>query len=288
MLLGIVSIVLVTVLTIMQFIASSRLIRLIAVAIGFIVIVIGAIDLYQREKEKEFTINALERIGTSIDWKKSSFILELLNDMEEVRINGIRVDLKLLSFNKTRLPGTAKISMTNAKSRSVIDDKWKYFFLKEDDAYALFNAFAEKDGSIYLDKEKTQNVQNFMYVGSDITKDIFQGVVVRLKKEYGPDAQSPYLSLSDLNNTFLVARIQTHLIKNPLPAWLYIRLQTNFGEKLIHLPIKLLPDERKAFGVLDFRPVRYVGIYFPDQFFGIMKGVITQSKDKILEDNKSL
>lgn len=275
MLLGIVSLSLVTVLTIMQFMVNSRLIRLIAVAIGFIVIVIGTIDLYQRDKEKEFTINSLERIGTSIDWDKSSFILNLMNDMEEVRIDGIRVDLKLFSSNKTKLPPTAKISMADAKSRSVIDDKWKYFFLKkEDDAYAIFNAFAEKDGSIYLDKEKIQNVQNFMYVGSDIMKDVFQGVVVKLKKEYGPDAQSPYLSLSDLNDTFLVARIQTSLIKNPLPVWLYIRLQTNFGEKLIHLPIKLLPDERKAFGVLDFRPVRYVGIYFPDRFFGIMKSVI--------------
>jgi hypothetical protein len=185
MILGIISLVLVTALTVMQLFEKKRYVQYIAGAIGFIIIVLGFVDFYQRDKEKEFVISSLERIGTTINWKDSDTRLELMNKSQKVNLNGVRVDMKLYSYRQTLLP-VAAISLRDAKLRSKLDEKWGYYFLEEKDAASLFNAFAEPDGSIYLDKEKAQAIQNLMYVGSSVRDGAFQGSSVDLKMQYGP------------------------------------------------------------------------------------------------------
>lgn len=272
MFLGILSLVLVTILTVMQFSEMSPPTKIAAKIIGTIVILIGIAGLILNEKEKEFTISSLKKIATSIDWYSSTTRLELANKITNENYKNIRADIKIYSAKQTILPVTANITMSMAKSRSILDDKLKYYLLNESDAKAIFNAFAEADGSIYLDKEKYQKVQNLFQLANDL-KEGFYGADLGFKLEYGPDAHSPYTSLADLNNTFVVACIQMQGVNNPIPLYLNIKLKTNIGDKRILFPIKPLIYANSS-DEIKFEHVRYVGIFIPERYFEIVPNTL--------------
>lgn len=95
---------------------------------------------------------------------------------------------------------------------------------------------------------------------------------MKLGVEFGPDAQTRFASLNDLNGNLVVARIQAGAVNRPILSALTLNIESNAGRQLLYYPLRLI-SEKGGEGILrlKFSSTRFVGICIPEGFFGITR-----------------
>lgn len=95
-------------------------------------------SIFEHDKERQFTIASLERIGTRVNWEKSEAIVDLLNEPSDVSPSEISVQVKLFPRAGTTLPVESLRILQELHKRCQPEERWKYEYLNEPDAEIIF------------------------------------------------------------------------------------------------------------------------------------------------------
>lgn len=258
-------IILVTILTVLQFFTEKQFVKSSAIVLGVTVVILGILDVNNKQNEYIETICTLSRIGTIIDWENSPFQIHLVNDFSKVDSNNAQVVLKIFSLNKTTLPPTSNLSFEKITAELEDDSGPGYLHLPEDVSRKLFHVYAEADGTIPYKNEIENHVDHINFSIKNIVKDHFRGTNINMSPDHLPNSKSPYLSLSDFNNTIVIARIVANAEGGTFLGWLNATLKTNIGPMPLYFKVKQISDEK-----LNTDSLRYVGIYIPENYFTVL------------------
>ncbi len=266
---GVVSIVLALCLTYLQFYEGNKSIRRVAVGLAILIVIVQSGMMYKENVASKYQLQAIERIGTTIDWNESEVKINYINTKKELESSDVRVDLKFYSVVKSNFPKHSKVNLGQIKRNIEFFEKNGLGVLSDFEAAKIFLAYAKSSGDIYWDEEKKGKVQRALYYKKDI-KEVYPGTsIMTFGSEWLPDVQSPYLSLLDLNDGFIVARIQATGIEKARSYAIQIKLKSNLGDKNLYVMLRQIDPENK----IDLTsPVRYVGIYIPEGYFNVVGG----------------
>tara|TARA_R110002072_G_scaffold301462_1_gene481233 strand:+ start:13748 stop:14545 length:798 start_codon:yes stop_codon:yes gene_type:complete len=222
--------------------------------------IVSGLKIYGDSRDKEFAINALERIATRINWEDSLLVLDLRTDKSDLETKDFGSTLKILPFNLSNQDNQVVQQAFNQHCTK--DEHSGFFYLEENQAKALYNTMAEPAG-IYHNKEKNKGIEPFYYFGDSIIDSSLFDKKVQFNLELGPNSQTRFSSLSELNNTILVGSIKAPTDPDLIPTWLYFKLDTNSGSHLLHFPLKLETQNGKLLN----NSTRYIGMCFPENYF---------------------
>lgn len=253
-------------LTLFQFLKQSRLGWQVAKALSLLLFALSAWNAYEQDKDREFYIGSLEKIGTRINWQNTDVSVELLNDVETVPTQAVSVQIKFLSPSHLRLPPDSSINFGAIQRSCVVDPHLGLGYMPSLEAEKLFHAFARADGSIVLNTEKEAGIEHLLYSGKE-TLATPLGARVRMHLDLGPNTQSQFSSLSDFNNAIIIALVQAGPMNDPIISSLSMKLATAAGGQPIYVPVRLIEPGNA-------RPLtgsRYVGLCVPKEHFGVVR-----------------
>lgn len=239
---------------------------------SILAVILCAVNIYnyfEHEKLQNFIVNSLADIATRIYWDESILTLQLFNKIDKVEAKSVQVQFKIFSQDQHPLPADQP-----SKGECKIDEKWGYGYLSEQMAYTIYTKYKEKDGSIYLDKERINGVDHLFFHGKEKIKTFVNDGEVSFNLEMGPNTNSNFSSLSKLNNSYLIALINTGYSEGPLPTWVKFKLKTNAGTHLLHFPVGIIRTLEDGSKEVVTSNIRVAGICIPDNFFFNPKGVI--------------
>jgi len=222
--------------------------------------IVSGLKIYGDSRDKEFAINALERIATRIHWEDSQLILDLITNKTNLDAESFSSTLKILPYNLSAHDN--KVVRQSFKHHCLKDQHSGFFYLKEAQAKKLFNTMEESAG-IYHDKEKSVGIEPLYYHAKSVEDSSLFDKKILLGLEFGPNSQTQFSSLSELNNTILVGKVIAPTSNNLTPAWIYYKLDTNSGSHLLHFPLK----RKDKNGTTSNNSTRYIGMCFPENYF---------------------
>jgi len=266
MMLSISIVVVAITLTLFQFLRQSSLGWRFAKWLSLLLFALSAWNAYEQDKDREFYIGSLEQIGTRVNWRDTDVSVELLNHVETVPIQAVSVQIKLLSPMHLRLPPNSSLDLGTIQRSCVIDPHWGLGYMPSLDAQKLFHAFSQPDGSIVLDTEKEAGIEQLLYSGKE-TVATPMGTRVGMHLDLGPNTQSKFSSLSDFNDTIIIALIQTGAMKASIVSSLSIELVTAAGGQSIYVPVRLIEPGNSRL----LTGSRYVGLCIPKGHFGVVR-----------------
>lgn len=252
--LKIVSLLFVFILSLLQFRQEKTFIKWGGISLCAAILIIGIADLITSQKDQEYLSSQIFKDSSRISWAESTAQMLLMNDMQNIENGSQQIVFKVI-------PSDFKFGDIDAKEiiKNVEQSTYGYEYLSEDMAEKLWNAMAEKDGSIIVKKEMEKGIESLYFNESKIRKDLFQGTDVELKIQRVPAANSKYTSLYDLKDKIIVARIVVKTKGSPYIGWVNLNLRSNAGPLVLHFPPKQIVD-----GKLILSQVRYVGIFLND------------------------
>jgi hypothetical protein len=270
MILAISLVVLSTSLAMLQFWAPSWSLWRLAQFLGLALIGLSVFSIIEQDRERQFTIASLERIGTHVNWEKSDTTIDLLNEPASVTASNYSVQAKLISTTNNSLPPQALRILKESRTRCTIDERWKYGYLTDSDAELLFMAF-EKDGAISINSEREAGIEHIFYRGAKVSEAPLGSASVSMAIELAPNAQTRFASLNDLNGSVLIALLQAGPAKDAMMSAVSFNIESNAGRQLLHIPLRLVREGGIHGRTLAFSGRRFVGICIPDGFFGITR-----------------
>ncbi|WP_168792422.1 hypothetical protein [Paraburkholderia aromaticivorans] len=254
-------------LTLFQYLKQSRFGWQVAKGLSLLLFALSIWNVYEQNKDRDFYITSLEQIGTRVNWGDTDVSVELLNEAEMVPAGAVSVQMKLLAPTQLRLPPNSAIELDAIERSCIVDAQQGLGYMSAQDAEKLFHAFARPDGSIYLNTEKKAGIEHLMYLGKETVRGPLGNARVQMRLDRGPDTQSQFSSLSDLNGAIVIALIQAVSVQNPIISSVSMQLVTAAGLQRIDVPVRLLDPSNT-------RPItgsRYVGLCIPKEYFGVVK-----------------
>jgi hypothetical protein len=253
-----------TALLTLQFFKQSMLSWRIAMFLSFLLLIFSMISIKNQNDVQLFTIRSLEKIAGRIFWQESELSISFQNTTSEIEPTSLFVQIKLLSLDTTSIPESAG-SLEDVFRQCKKDRVFEYSYLPPQTAKKLFNAFAEKDGSIYDDKEENAGIERFWFSGVTSKKAYFDSTLVATKLVKGANVNSDFTSLSELNGSILLAHLNTGVQKHLMwPTALNWKLKSSAGYLLVHMPLLPTYTTKRNEEFIH----KYVGICFPQRFFG--------------------
>lgn len=252
-----------TALLMLQFFRQSKLSWKLAMVLCFVLLILSALNIKNQDDIQKYTIRSLEEISGRVFWDESELTISFQNEVAEIEPKALGVTVKLLSFGEAALPPGQK-ALQDYFEECKKDEVFEYSRLPPKSAKSLFSAFAEKDGSIYDEKEEMAGVERFWYGGTSSKSTYVDPVLVSTELVKGANVNSSFTSLSDLNGAIILAYINTGFqSENVWPTSINWKLKTSAGHILLYMPLSFNFQRKDNQEFIH----KYVGICIPYNFF---------------------
>lgn len=235
--------------------------RIIAVGLGIAVVILGIGSVYFDEIDRKETLETIAKYGTKINWKDTQPFLFINSYPKHLEGKTFQCVFKIFP---TKLSKVSQPKIDQIKKSATQDHARQFKYISEANSEYIFNIFAESDGSIVMKEEREAQVMTLFYGSKGVSSGIFDSdSKIVFQQEFQDGRQVPFISLKDLNNTFIVARVAASQLNEVSYYKLYFDLNTEIGVQSLYFDFPLRSEKQ----ILNTAPVRYIGLYIPEGYF---------------------
>lgn len=200
-----------------------------------VLIVVSIFDIYSKNKESEFQIEALKKLlEGNIYWHKSR-MLSSLTGYAPIEPTDVNIEVKIYPTTYNKLNSSVNIDKYFKYCRDESDNT--YSFLSPADAESLYFEFKDKNGDLYIDIERDAGVEHLFFEGKLTEENNSIGSTINMALIKSPVSDSKISTLKQLNSSIIVFKIGNH--SSGVPSYINWRLYTDIGEQSLHIPFRL-------------------------------------------------